>query len=68
MGHGKVKNGGGGFRCELECKNAGLRSELGELKRENAGLWSELRELGRENAGLLNGRCKTRLAGILAGR
>ena len=52
MCRGKVKNGG--HRIELECENAGLRSELGELERENAGLWSELGELGRENAGLRN--------------
>ena len=53
MCRGKVKNGG--LQIELQRKNAGLRSELGELERENAGLWSELGELGRENAGLRNG-------------
>ena len=67
MCRSKVKNGG--LRSELERKNAGLRSELGELERENAGIWSELGELEYENAGLRNGLYyRTRQAGILADR
>ena len=60
MCRGKVKNGG--LRIELERKHAGLRSRA-------QGLWSgELGEFERENAGLRNRDCRTRLAGILAGR
>ena len=47
------KKWGGGLRIELERKNAGLRSELGELQCENAGLWSEFGGSSSEHAGLL---------------